>query len=149
MKELIEKKKLAALPGDVKKRVEDDTALLKANKKKILGALSDMDESEKESYFSSILKPKGDVAHQRRHAALAWLKEEDETDLTERKGAKIPVGNTDMRSAYYSASDGLYGVESALENPPFKSDLRLRAAFRDVMAEFKAFDRILDNYAWD
>jgi len=149
MKELIKKKKLAALPDDVKKRVESDTALLKANKKKILGALSDMDESEKESYFSSILKPKGDVAHQRRHAALAWLKEEDETSLTERKGAKIPVGNPDMRSAYYSVSDGMYGLLDVLGTPPFMHDKKLRSAFKKVQDAMSEFDKRLNDYAWD
>jgi len=72
-------------------------------------------------------------------------------ELIERKkAAKKTVGNTDMRSAYYSASDGIGGVESALENEPFSKDRKLHAAFKKAQDALDEFEKLLSaGYNWD
>ena len=62
----------------------------------------------------------------------------------------IEVGDVKIRSAYYKVSDGLYGLEDAVnETEATKHDAALKAAVKEVQTAFDKVDKALKPYAWD
>jgi len=72
-------------------------------------------------------------------------------ELIERKSAaKKSVDGQDMRESYYSASDGIYGIEGALKSNVFDGDSKLHGAFKKLMKSFDEFGKQLNaRYDWD